>query len=297
MIIYTNKRTSEQFTQISYNEELGVYTLKNIETGEVKEAAKSTVKRWYKMEITPDNTCAKCGNTFTGDVCPKCGHNIHDLVEPEDKPVDLNKIQDKIQKLLNLAGNNPSEEEAKAALLKAQKLMAKYNLTNVGAEGEEIEYGLEGCDVRAHARYNALAVVIANSFAVRTIIIGRKIHFFGRKENAAAAMEAFKFAIHVMRVKARHLAISKGMEPKTEGWAAFFTNYASGFVAGIKADMDAQCKALAIVVPEDVDKEFKNRFTNTKTYKNRAAKDADLDVWSTGYSDGKSTMAKRSLNA
>lgn len=41
---------------------------------------------------------------------------------------DLNKIADKIQKLLSLAGNNPSQEEAQAALLKAQKLMAQYNI-------------------------------------------------------------------------------------------------------------------------------------------------------------------------
>ena len=41
---------------------------------------------------------------------------------------DMNKIADKIQKLLNLAGNNPNEEEAQAALLKAQKLMAQYNV-------------------------------------------------------------------------------------------------------------------------------------------------------------------------
>ena len=33
--------------------------------------------------------------------------------------IKMNKIADKIQKLLSLAGNNPSAEEAKAALLKA----------------------------------------------------------------------------------------------------------------------------------------------------------------------------------
>lgn len=284
MIIYTNKRTSEQFTQISYNEELGVYTLKNIVTGEVKEAAKSTVKRWYKIEVTVDPK---------EEEKPKAEPEI----EKELTEAEVTKIKDKIQKLLNLAGNNPSEEEAKAALLKAQKLMAKYNLTSVEAEGEEIEYSLEGCDVRAHARYNALAVVIANSFGVKCIIVNRKIHFFGRKAMAEAAMEAFKFAIHVMRVNARHLAISKGMEPKTEGWAAFFTTYASGFVAGIKDDLDAQCKALAIVVPEDVNTEFGNRFSNTKMYKNRAGMNGDYAVYSKGYTDGKSTMNKRSLNA
>ena len=37
-------------------------------------------------------------------------------------------IISKIEKLLALAGNNPSETEAQAAMLKAQKLMAEHNL-------------------------------------------------------------------------------------------------------------------------------------------------------------------------
>lgn len=296
MIIFINKRTQEKFVQESFDENTGVYYLKNTETGEIKEAARSTAKRWYKMEVTPDHVCAKCGGSFVGDVCPHCGHNIHDLVE-DDKPVDLDKIHEKIQKLFNLAGNNPSEEEAKAALLKAQKLMAKYNITMLEGKDHEIEYLLEGCDVRAHARYNALAVVIANSFGVKCIIVNRKINFFGRKETAQAAMESFKFAVHVMRVKARHLAISKGIEPKTAGWSQFFTDYASGFVAGIKSDLEAQCKALAIVVPGDVQDKFNEQFTARKNYKNRAGFSGDSETWGVGYVDGKNAMSKRSLKA
>lgn len=41
-----------------------------------------------------------------------------------------NKIQDKIRKLLALAGNNPSEHEAATALAMAHKLMAKHNLSH-----------------------------------------------------------------------------------------------------------------------------------------------------------------------
>ena len=38
------------------------------------------------------------------------------------------KIIEKIKKLLALANNNPSEDEAMAAALKAQEMMAKYNV-------------------------------------------------------------------------------------------------------------------------------------------------------------------------
>lgn len=44
------------------------------------------------------------------------------------------KIIEKIRKCLALANNNPSEEEAKAAALMAQKLLAKYNISLVDVE-------------------------------------------------------------------------------------------------------------------------------------------------------------------
>lgn len=42
--------------------------------------------------------------------------------------MESSNIANKIQKLLNLANNNPSSEEAQAALLKAQQLMAEHNI-------------------------------------------------------------------------------------------------------------------------------------------------------------------------
>lgn len=53
------------------------------------------------------------------------------------------KIIEKIKKCLELANNNPSEEEAKSAALMAQKLLAKYNISmsdveDVSSECEEV---------------------------------------------------------------------------------------------------------------------------------------------------------------
>jgi hypothetical protein len=42
---------------------------------------------------------------------------------------NIDSILSKVQKLLALAGNNPSEAEAAAAMERAQELLAKYNLT------------------------------------------------------------------------------------------------------------------------------------------------------------------------
>lgn len=51
------------------------------------------------------------------------------------------RIIEKIRKCLVLANNNPSEEEAKAAALQAQKLLAKYNISM--ADVTELEQEVE----------------------------------------------------------------------------------------------------------------------------------------------------------
>ena len=51
--------------------------------------------------------------------------------------MDTEKIIAKIKKVLELSRNNPSEEEAKSAALKAQKLMAEYHISM--SEVDEVE--------------------------------------------------------------------------------------------------------------------------------------------------------------
>ena len=45
----------------------------------------------------------------------------------ENKPME--KIIEKVKKILELSKNNPSAEEAESAALKAQKLMAEYHIS------------------------------------------------------------------------------------------------------------------------------------------------------------------------
>lgn len=55
----------------------------------------------------------------------------------------MEKILERVQKLLNLAGNNPNEAEATAAIEKAHALLAEHNLTlaAVQAHGQKVEKG------------------------------------------------------------------------------------------------------------------------------------------------------------
>ena len=48
----------------------------------------------------------------------------------------IERVLEKVKKLLALAGNNPSEAEAQAAALRAQELIARYNLSITDDDGK-----------------------------------------------------------------------------------------------------------------------------------------------------------------
>lgn len=208
-------------------------------------------------------------------------------------------IADKIQKLLALAGNNPNENEAKAALLKAQELMAQYNLDMEGLHQEaSIQYLLVETRVKAHTLDNALAGIIAGSFACKTIIVGGKLSVFGREDNAKAAASAFEFARRVMARGGNKATKDAGFTPGRTGAAHWYNSYCFGFLKGLKDAMDAQTVALAVVVPEDVKTEFDTRFSNRCAYKSTGLKAAyGVAAFEAGRRDGSTVMNKRSLGS
>lgn len=209
---------------------------------------------------------------------------------------EMNKIADKIQKLFALAGNNPSEDEANEALLKAQALMVKYGLEKSDIHNEEkVSYSIEMTKAKSHRLNNDLAGIIANSFACRVLIKDGKIGFFGYEHNAKAAAPAMEFAFKVMVKGGNKATRDNGVQPGHKGAAKYYNSYVIGFIAGIKASMDAQTRELAIVVPKDVDDEMSSRF-NVIPYKSKNIEaGTDYDSYTKGFADGKATMQKRQL--
>lgn len=211
----------------------------------------------------------------------------------------MEKITDKIQKLLALAGNNPSEEEAKAALLKAQKMMAEYNLSQSDLSGEEkIQYGLEPCKVRVNPRSKVMSTIIANSFACKAIIIDKKINFFGREGNAKAAKSSMEFIHKVMEHGMSVECRKYGLSTSQSGASLIYNAYAQGFLNGLKQALDSQCVALAIVIPQDVKEEFDKEFPNRRSTSARMVGGQQYgDSYLKGEQDGRNAMNKRSLEA
>ena len=203
------------------------------------------------------------------------------------------QLMAKVQKLLALAGNNPSQEEANAAFLKAQKLIAQYNLNMDEFSEEKEDIVMMACE---HANNNGyrttLASILGKNFRCRVIMCGNIVNFIGYRTDVKVCVEVFNYAYKVSRRNGQRLE----RKARKEGCAhGVFNSYVQGFMAGIKEVLDEQCRALMIVVPEEVDKELKKRANGT--FKGGMRFNGwDSSAYESGKSDGKSHMRSRQLN-
>lgn len=211
---------------------------------------------------------------------------------------DMNRIANKIQHLLNkTVENGATEAEAQQALLLAQKLMAKYNIELEQQTGsKDFKCSLEETKVKPNPRNNALGNIIANSFAVKGIIYGGKWAFFGREANAKAAAECLKFIHRTMEAGMRRICREHGLETTQKGAAYWYNPYALGFIKGLQEAMADQTKALCVVVPEDVNNKFNEKFPKLNQYRGKGMQyHHDRDAYNQGQRDGRSAMDRRSL--
>lgn len=211
---------------------------------------------------------------------------------------DMNAIANKIQNLLNkTVENGATEAEAQAALLMAQKLMAKYNIELEQQTGsKDFKCSLEETKIKPNPRNNSLGNIIANSFAVKGILYGGKWAFFGREANAKAASEALKFIHKTLEAGIRRVCADHGLKSSERGAAFYYNAYALGFINGLKEAMAAQTKALCVVVPEDVNNKFNEKFPKLNTYHSKGMQyHHDRDAYAQGQRDGRSAMDRRSL--
>lgn len=209
------------------------------------------------------------------------------------------EILEKIKGLLALgdASRNNSDEEAKAAMLKAQQLMAKYDISAEEVEGEEEEqYAHEMCEHKWDYAYRVpLSQVLAKNFRCMVYSHGKRITFMGHPSDAKICKATFEFAYQYIQRRGNSIYNKRySMGYPTKG---VFNSYAHGFIVGLKEAFDVQCVALAIVTPQDVIDKFEDM---SKDWKRRNAKNiaddaTDIEVWREGRKDGKKFMDKDKL--
>lgn len=216
--------------------------------------------------------------------------------------MENNNIATKIQKLLNLSNNNPSSEEAQAALLKAQQLMAEHNITMEEASVEskpqmakEFVEGGQSCYWK-----RLLAKLIADNFRCYTAISrGYGICFIGKKEEIQIAVQLFNYTSSVLERNMQKLrAKYRKQGLSTEGISG---DYFDGFYNGLKAKFEEQVNknnwGLILVKDKAVTEYFNSVTKKSKIGSRRVqARSYNHSIYTQGYNDGKATTTQKCLD-
>ena len=203
----------------------------------------------------------------------------------------------KIQALLALGDKtrNNSDEEAERAILKAQELMAKYDISLEEASEEKgPEYDIKICESKWDYAFRVpLAQLLAKNFRCEVFLQNKKIAFMGHKMDAEICKSTFEFAYQfIMRRGNQEYNRRYELGYKTKG---VFNSYAQGFIVGLKRSLDSQCTALAIVTPPDVTEKFKEMSEGWKKKTTKMGDETDVETLHKGIKDGERFLQKNKL--
>lgn len=207
------------------------------------------------------------------------------------------QVLDKVKKLLALGNldTNNSEEEAKAAMLKAQKLLKEYDLSIEEVDEQQAnEYATEVCEHKYDSGYRIpLSQILSKNFRCMNFLTGKKITFMGHPVDVKICKETFEYAYSFIFKKSWQEYNRKyALGQTTKG---VVNSYAYGFIDGLKEALDQQCTALMLVVPEDVKSEFEKMSEDWKTKKATKSEVNDLETYLEGKKDGKEFMSQKKV--
>lgn len=218
-----------------------------------------------------------------------------------DQPISEEKREkmiEKIKKMMALAENNPSEEEALAAALQAHKLMAKYNIHEDEVALEEVKEDITS--IFTEQKYNShlkawrkqLGAVVAKAFRCKCYISGHDVVFRGYREDAQIALEVYLMLYNVGDSIAKKAKIAKKKSIGTQKGA--YNSVAVGFLHGVNDSFNEQCKALMIITPKEVEEEWKQFSAGFKSSKSHLSV-VDADLYKKGYTEGKNAVKSRAI--
>lgn len=210
---------------------------------------------------------------------------------------DMEKVIRKITKLLALSDleRNPSENEAIAASLAVQKLLAKYNMSLADVTGErnskeDIEQVVADVGTGKKWKYE-LSDAVADNYACKTFSHGAdQIIFYGYKADVLIARRVFIYLFKVgNRLANRYVKQYK--EETNWNAAGVYNSFVSGFTNGVRKELQKQCTALALVIQSEVQDSWEKFSANFRSV-NRSVMALDSSAFMEGETEG-----KRALNA
>lgn len=209
----------------------------------------------------------------------------------------MEEIVKKIEKLLALAGNNPNEHEALAAALKAQELIAKYNVSIdcLGAKKEMQKIGTaRHTNGKGYKWRYRLAEIVARNFRCKVFLLNNvDVVFYGYESDSKAALATFSFLFKVgNKLSAKYCNEYKKTHVNANGVR---NTYLKGYCAGIANALDAQCTALMVIVPQEVEEQFAEATKSVKPKHVTYNIKKDSAIYIDGKRDGRTVAESRNL--
>ena len=177
----------------------------------------------------------------------------------------MGSLEEKIKKLLSLASSD-FEEEARSAMLKAQELMAKHNISMedvntinvdpVSVMDTYVNLGRKTVPVW----HGSLAGVIAKNFRCELYTKSdgyhnRKLKIFGDKKDVEACLPVIEFALlsleNCWKKYYNHRKMTMGQASSRRITEMIKNDYMRGFISGVREAFAKQVKEKAIVLVKD----------------------------------------------
>jgi hypothetical protein len=211
----------------------------------------------------------------------------------------MKDISDRIEKLLALAGNNPSREEASAALEKARELMARHNIKESSLNLDKNKIVERISNIRTSAAWKrATAALVAQYFRCKSLYYSyrgkQRIGFFGYEDDCEAALKIFEYLLkHIDKLATNYV------KENYNGRRGLKGDYIFGFLTGLMEVFEDQKKAwasnsetmaLALIteIPSQVLDEFEKSMEGCKEkkFKGRILGQEDSRAISAGFRAG-----------
>lgn len=210
------------------------------------------------------------------------------------------KIIEKVQNLLELAYDAPNDEEGQTALLMAQRLMVKHNLSmsdvTTARKRDKIGETVGTWEYRLPWWQEKLAAILGENFRCQTVRRRLRddgitqIIFFGYQSDAELCTRVYEGAILYLKYRLKRLlpTVTKSR------WKDYKKSYLLGFLEGLDHRFRNQVQsseeyALMVQVPEEVLEEQRQRMGDLKSRAINITIELDHEAYVTGLEHAKET--------
>lgn len=219
------------------------------------------------------------------------------------------KIMNKIMNLLNVtAEHGATEHEAIVAGLMVQRLMKKYKISEIVDPTKPKEVIRNDIKIKTKTWVSSLAGVIGDNFCCKVIrtrtinVITRKpeyiIKFYGYEQDVKVATKMFNTLCKIVDIG---IVKQKALAKRKYGTSKGVQNaYASSFIRAVNKALSEQCRALQLVISDQVVAKVNEMYPDIKDAEVRFkieyySEAAISDARKQGEIDGREATERRKL--